>query len=280
MVRRLIKNSVLFLILFFSGLMPTILLQRQIETDLRLMNVSLLKSSIAFIEMSIERQIENASTQTDTVLTKYAELAQRLGGVFLYDEELKKTVVSLRQGNNTRTIAVSFDIQFDDVVYFVTDTTGRIVASSNRVLVGEKSVGVVKVEKIGEVFQARYRGLNYLALAKKNLSYGFTVVVFVPSRDIFNSVILPILICISLSFTVVLVVISDHHRKKLVSLEREIQQLLNDTEYSYAVKDKHSSQSINELRQRLLKKDELLKKTVEELLKLKELLEKIRQKGS
>ncbi|MGJ8454796.1 hypothetical protein ACSFC1_05765 [Pseudothermotoga sp. U03pept] len=279
MVGRLIKNSVLFVVLLFSGLIPTILLQRQIRADFNQVNTSLLKSSAAFIEMSIERQIESAPTQADRILAKYAELAQRLGGVFLYDEELKKTIVSLRQDNSVRTVAISFDIQFDDLMYFVTDTAGRIVASSNRVLVGERSIGVVKIEKTGEIFEARYRGLNHLALAKKNLSYGFTVVVLTPSRDM-SSVILPILICISLTFTVILVTVLDHHKKKLLALERDIQQLLNGSEDSFAVKDKRSPQFINELRQKLLKKDELLKKTVEELMKLKEVLEKIKQKES
>jgi len=275
----LIKNSVLFVVLLFSGLIPTILLQRQIGADFNQLNTSLLRSSAAFIEMSIERQIESAPAQADRILAKYSELAQRLGGVFLYDEELKKTVVSLRQGNSVRTVATSFDIQFDGVMYFVTDTAGRIVASSNRVLVGERSIGVVKIEKTGEIFEARYRSLNYLVLAKKNVSYGFTVVVLTPSRDM-SSVILPILICISLTFTVILVTVLDHHKKKLLALERDIQQLLNGSEDSFAVKDKRSPQFINELRQKLLKKDELLKKTVEELMKLKEVLEKIKQKES
>lgn len=280
MARRVIKTMLIFLVPVCSIIIPVLLVKFQLVEVLERNNRFLVQTSAKVLELQILRKIEDSFNLMAQVPVDYVELAKKVGGIFLYDENLKKVVVCLRKEQGVQSALVSFTDLTAPLIYFVIDTTGKIVATSEVAAIGGAISGIIAVGETGKISQAKYRGQSVLAFKTVNPVYGFSVITCINVEDIWRIFLLPFILCICVAFTILLVFVQDHYRSKLISIRESLEKVATGSTNKMKVKDKEISQIINTLIENIQRKDKILNKAAQELAVVKETLEKMREKSS
>lgn len=237
--------------------------------------------SAKFVESQVLKKIEDSFRLSNQVPVNYIELAKKVGGVFLYDENLKKIVVCIRKEQQVQASLVSLTDISIPVTYFVTDTAGKIVATSEIVTIGETLSGIIAIQEVNKPFRTKYKGHTAFALNTVNPIYGFSVITCVHIEDIWWSFLLPFVLFICIGLTILLIFLLEHYKSRLLSVRKLLEKLVEgSTDKESRVKDKEISKIIDKLSEDVQRKNEILRKTVQELESLKQTLEKIREKRS
>lgn len=280
MAGRLIRILLVFLVLICSMIIPALLIKDQLTQTVERNNWLFIQMSAEALELQILKKIEDSFATPTQVPTDYVELAKKVGGVFLYDENLRKVVVSLRKEQGVQTALVSFTDLSAPSIYFVTDTTGKIVATSELAAIGGVISGIIAVQRIGKIFQAKYKGRTVFAFNTVNPVYGFSVTTCIYTEDIWWRFLLPFVLSICTGFTILLVFLQDHYRSKVLSIRESLEKIASGSADRVKVKDKKISQIVDKLTEEIQRKDRILNRAAQELAAMKETLEKIREKSS
>ncbi|WP_232503759.1 hypothetical protein [Thermotoga profunda] len=243
-------------------------------------SILLVQVANKLIESQILKKIEASFDISNRVPADYVELAKKIGGLFLYDENLKKIVVCIRKEQGVQSALVSLTDLSIPTMYFVTDTAGRIIAASEVVNIGERLYGIMTIQETNKVFKTKYRGYDVLAFSSVNPVYGFSVTTFIYMENILWKIFIPFVLCVCVGLTILLVLFQDHYRSKLVSIRKSLEKLAEGSADKVKIRDKKISRIIDELNENIQKKDRILKKAAQELEVLKQTLEKIRERKS
>ncbi|HEY8540921.1 MAG TPA: hypothetical protein VIL29_00950 [Pseudothermotoga sp.] len=280
MAGRLMRILLIFLILTFCLLLPMFLIKHEFTGAVEKNSILLVQVANKLIESQILKKIEVSFNIPNQVPADYVELTKKIGGLFLYDENLKKIVVCIRKEQGVQSALVSLTDLSIPTMYFVTDTAGRIVATSEVVNIGERLSGIMTIQETNKVFKTKYRGYDVFAFSSFNPVYGFSMTTFIYMENILWKIFVPFVLCICVGLTILLVFFQDHYRSKLVSIRRSLERLAEGSADKVKIKDKKISRIIDELNESIQKKDRILKKAAQELEALKQTLEKIKERKS
>lgn len=281
MARRLIKILLIFLILICCVLTPILLLRHQFIKIVEENKMLLAQVSAKFVESQVLKKIEDSLRMSNQVPVNYIELAKKVGGVFLYDENLKKIVVCIRKEQQVQASLVSLTDISIPTTYFVTDTAGKIVATSEIVAIGETLSGIIAIQEVNKPIKTKYKGHTAFAFNTVSPIYGFSVITCVHIEDIWWNFLLPFVLFICIGLTILLIFLLEHYKSKLLSVRKLLEKFVEgSTDKESRVKDKEISKIIDKLSEDVQRKNEILRKTVQELESLKQTLEKIREKRS
>lgn len=259
--------------------MPVLLIKQRFSEIVEKDAVLLVQTAARLIELQVVEKVKNSFGLSDQIPDQYVNLAKKVGGVFLYDEHLKKVVVCIRKEQDVQSTLVSLNGLSAPVVYFVTDTAGKIVATSEVAGIGETLSGIITVQETNKVFKTKYKGHSVYAYAAVNPVYGFYTISCVQTKDIFWQLLFPVFLCICIALTVLLIIFQDYYRTKLLSIAESLEKL-SEGSTDVRIKDRRISKIVDQLSENIQRKDRILRKTAQELENLKQTLEKIREKKS
>ncbi|HOJ87460.1 MAG TPA: hypothetical protein PLP64_00350 [Pseudothermotoga sp.] len=280
MVGRLIRALLILLILLTCSLIPVLLIKQHFTDDILKNSKLLVQATSKLVELQVLRKIEDSFRAPSQVPTHYIDLARKLGGLFFYDENSRKVVTCIRNEQEVQASLVSFDGLSAPATYFVTDTAGRIVATSESASLGGTLWGVIAITRNNEVFKTNYKGQTVFAYTCVNPVYGFSVTACVEATNIFWNLIIPVLVCLCTGLTILLIFIQDHYRSKILSIARTLEMLVEGSSEKITIRDRKISKIVDQINENIRRKEEVLHRTLRELENLKRNLEKMKGQKS
>ncbi len=237
-----------------------------------------LHSTAKLLNQLTQVQIDYSLTVQNPIQNiEIAGIAEKTGRILLYDQTLKKTVAATRLSNGSIKI-VTLDISSPrvDALVFISDSAGALIFTNEPILLGSKLSTVMNIELDAFEATAMYKGKKFKVVQMTNERYGYKVTVAYPLANPFFNMIMLFVVLLSSGFVVLLVFLLERREKVFKNVVESLREILSE-KFQIQSPSKNLPQLLKELDEQIENREQLLKRTVEEIKKIKENLQKFKR---